>query len=233
MDGAAPRLSAPPEETEVANGMTTDTWSEPAAEALSTSERLEQIIAGTPGDTITLGALLDQLHERAFGVFLLILALPCCIPFLYLVPQIVAFPLLLVSAQLVFGRDTPWLPTRLRDREVRTESLRDLTRRAGPYLRFFERISRPRLSFLTRAPMDRLLGLFLVLFCISIMLPLPSTNTVPGIAVAIAALGLLERDGVLVTLGVVIGSAWIAALILIGETLVSWAVDLIGPLLQG
>lgn len=189
---------------------------------LSTSERLEHIVATAPGETITLGALLGDLRERAFGVFILVLALPCCIPFLYVIPQIVAVPLLFVTAQLVMGRSTPWLPERFQQREIRIAHLADLTRRAGRYLRFFERVSRPRLSFITRAPVDRLVGLFLLCFCVSILLPLPSTNTAPGIAVAIVALGFLERDGVLVTLGVILGALWIGFLIFAGATIVSF-----------
>ena len=191
-------------------------------EPMSTSERLEHIVATAPSETITLGWLLDQLHERAFGIFLLILALPCCIPFLYVIPQIVALPLLFVAAQMVAGRRAPWLPAQFRDRPIQIANLASVSERAKPYLQYFERISRPRLSVLTRPPLDRVIGLFLVLFCASILVPLPSTNTVPGIAVAIAALGLLERDGLLVTLGVILGAVWIGFLVFAGATIVSW-----------
>lgn len=179
----------------------------------STSERLLRLADSAPGETITLGWLLDGLHERAFGVFLLILALPCCIPFLYGVPQVVAFPLLFVSAQLVAGRRAPWLPKKLRDRSIQSKSLADIAHRAGPYLRFFEKLSRPRLGFLTRRPIDRVVALLLVAFSLSIMVPLPGTNTVPGIAVAIISLGFLERDGILVGLGALLGTAWITFLL--------------------
>jgi hypothetical protein len=44
--------------------------------------------------------------------------------------------------------------------------------------------------------------------------PLPATNTTPGIAIAVASLGLIARDGVLVLLGVILGLAWIALLVI-------------------
>ena len=47
-------------------------------------------------DTISLGALTDGMEERAFGLLLLLLALPCGLPFVYLLPQIVAMPMLLL-----------------------------------------------------------------------------------------------------------------------------------------
>ena len=71
---------------------------------LSISEQLADLSRQASGDSVNLGWILDQLHERAFGLFLLILALPCCIPFLYRIPQIVALPLVFVSGQIVLGK---------------------------------------------------------------------------------------------------------------------------------
>ncbi|MEM6276837.1 MAG: exopolysaccharide biosynthesis protein [Pseudomonadota bacterium] len=188
---------------------------------IAISSRLDHLAADAKAADVSLAWVLDQLRERAFGLFLLILALPCCIPFLYGVPQIVALPLMFVSAQLVLGKRVPWLPARLAAREVSSESLRSLAERAGPWLRRIEALSKPRLAALTRAPFDRVVGLALVLFSASILVPLPGTNTVPGIAVVIVAMGLLQRDGILVVLGGILGTAWIASLVFAGASLVS------------
>lgn len=186
-----------------------------------TSQRLTQLAVDAQGGAVTLDWIMAQLHERAFGFFLLVLALPCCIPFLYGVPQIVSLPLMFVSAQIVVGRKAPWLPPKLGARTVSSESLHGLAERAGPWLRRIEAVSRPRLSVLTRPPLDRIMGLALVLFSASILVPLPLTNTVPGIAVVIAAMGLIQRDGILVIGGVLIGTAWIGSLIFTGASIIS------------
>ncbi len=185
------------------------------------SDRLDALAAEAEGDTVTLDWVLGQLHERAFGLFLLILALPCCIPFLYGIPQVVSLPLMFVSAQILAGRRVPWLPGNLGLREVQTDGLESLARRARPWLHRVEAVSKPRLGALTRKPMDQLIGAALVLFSASILIPLPGTNTVPGIAVVIVAMGLLQRDGILVILGSLLGTAWIASLVFAGATLVS------------
>ena len=185
------------------------------------SQRLHQLVEEAEGPSVTLGWVMSRLHEQAFGLFLLILALPCCIPFLYGIPQVVALPLMFVSAQILIGRQAPWLPERLRAREVKTEGLSSLATRAEPWLHRIEAISRPRLSALIRAPADRLVGLALVLFSASILVPLPSTNTVPGFAVVIVAMGLLQRDGILVILGSILGTAWIGTLVFAGASLAS------------
>ena len=185
------------------------------------SDRLEQLAESATGDAVTLEWILEQLHERAFGLFLLVLALPCCIPFLYGIPQIVALPLMFVSVQIFLGRRTPWLPEQLAARTVSVEGLKNLANQAGPWLRRIEAFSRPRQAQLTRAPLDRVVGLALVLFSASILVPLPATNTVPGFAVVLVSMGLLQRDGILVILGMLLGTAWIASLIFAGATLIS------------
>ncbi|MEM1374183.1 MAG: exopolysaccharide biosynthesis protein [Pseudomonadota bacterium] len=192
-----------------------------AAQDMSISTRLDRLAVDAGDRAVSLGWVLEELQERAFGLFLLILALPCCIPFLYGVPQVVALPLMFVSGHLVFGYRTPWLPARLAARQIDGGSLEALATRAGPWLRRLEALSKPRLTALTRAPADRVVGIALVIFCASILVPLPLTNTVPSFAVVAIAMGLLQRDGVLVILGTLLGTAWIASLVFAGASLVS------------
>ncbi|MDG3042686.1 exopolysaccharide biosynthesis protein [Roseicyclus marinus] len=193
----------------------------PDEQPITISRRLDDLARDAQGTAVTLDWIMAQLHERAFGLFLLVLALPCCIPFLYGIPQIVALPLVFVSAQILMGRKMPWLPGRLGARQVPAASLQKLADRAGPWLRRIEAVSRPRLAALTRRPLDQIVGVALVVFSASILVPLPGTNTVPGIAVVIVAMGLLQRDGILVILGTILGTAWIATLLIAGATLAS------------
>ncbi len=190
-------------------------------EVMAISRRLTRLAEEAEGEAVTLDWILSQLHERAFGLFLLVLALPCCIPFLYGIPQIVALPLMFVSVQILLGRSFPWLPKRLAAREVSKAGLERLADRARPWLERIEAVSRPRLGALTRPPIDRVVGLALVLFSASILVPLPGTNSVPGLAVVIVSMGLLQRDGILVIGGTILGTAWIASLIFAGATLAS------------
>jgi hypothetical protein len=182
---------------------------------MAISRRLTQLAEDVEGDAASMDWIMGQLHERAFGLFLLVLALPCCIPFLYGVPQIVALPLMFISAQMLMGRETPWLPRKLGARSVSRTSLATWRARrshgcAG------SRPSAARGSPADAPPLDQVVGLALVLFSASILVPLPGTNTVPGFAVVIVAMGLLQRDGILVILGALLGTAWIASLVFRG-----------------
>ncbi|MEO0613836.1 MAG: exopolysaccharide biosynthesis protein, partial [Pseudomonadota bacterium] len=65
---------------------------------------------------VTLGGLVALMDQRAYGFLLLLLALPCCLPFVYGLPQLVALPMLALAAQLAAGRAHPWFPARLANR---------------------------------------------------------------------------------------------------------------------
>ena len=179
------------------------------------------------GPRATLGALLDDLDERAFGLMLLLLALPCCVPFLWGIPQIVALPMLALAGQLAAGRQDPWLPTVLRTRDFNIDDMRSVVSRVERYLGWLERFAARRLEGLTHGRGAQIIGALLLIPTASILVPLPSTNTIPGIGVAIAAVGFLERDGLLVLLGLVIGLLWVALLLFVGVEAISLLKDMI------
>ena len=149
-------------------------------------QTIEALAAGAPENGFSLREIFDQLDESAFGAGLFLLALPCCIPFLYGVPQVVSLPMMALAAQMAMGRK---------------------------WLGWIEHIVRPRLTVITGKRSERVIGLFLCIFCASILVPLPMTNTVPGFAVAIASFGLMQKDGLMVIGGLIIGTAWVSGLI--------------------
>lgn len=168
------------------------------------------------GPTASLGDLLDRLDERGFGFVMLLLALPTSIPFVYVLPQIIAVPMLALAAQMAAGRHAPWLPAKLRARRFETarfKSVLDLTR---PYVRIVERFARPRMAPVTGHLGARVIGALFLVPLISVLIPLPATNAVPAAGVAVASLGLIERDGLIVIAGLLISFVWVALLLAFG-----------------
>ncbi|MEO0607917.1 MAG: exopolysaccharide biosynthesis protein [Pseudomonadota bacterium] len=192
-------------------------------------QSLEAMAADAPDIGLSLHQILDRLEERAFGAMLFILALPCAIPFLYGVPQVVSLPMLALTLQMLSGREEPWLPAKFGQRMIPKASLERTSRFGRKWFGWLEIISHPRLTFLTGKAMERVLALFLTAFCASILVPLPLTNSTPALAVAIVAFGLMARDGILVLLGVLLGSAWIAIL-LTGST---WIISSLKTMILG
>lgn len=177
-------------------------------------QAIEHMAAEAPAEGMSLDEIMSHLDERAFGTILFALALPVCVPFLYGVPQVVAVPMLILSFQMVMGRKRPWMPSKLASRRISLANLQRMAKGGRKWFGWLERLTAPRLTFLSGKVAERLIGLAFCLFCLSIMVPLPLTNTTPGIAIAIAAFGLMARDGLLVLLGVLLGMVWVSLLVL-------------------
>jgi hypothetical protein len=73
----------------------------------------------------------------------------------------------------------------------------------APVFRWIERASRPRCLWLARR--ERLVGLICLYLSIILILPIPLLNSPPAACLAAAALGMIQRDGVFIAVGIVGG----------------------------
>ena len=198
---------------------------------------LETIAETAPDDGLTLGAFTHALGERVFGVLLFALAIPVCMPFLYGVPQVVALPMLAIAAQMAAGRNEPWMPKRFRDRVIDKPGLERMAKSARKWFGWIEALARPRLTWLSGPTAERFVGAVFIVFCASILVPLPATNTTPGIAIALASIGLITRDGILVLIGLVLGVFWVtllaAGFVFFGAAFIDLLRDFVRSLLGG
>lgn len=179
-------------------------------------------------DGLTLGGVLDRLDERAFGLIILILSIPCLVPALYGVPQIIGVPIILLAGQLLIGRREPWLPGGMLRRSVPRSWLDRMAGFADKRMRWLERLSRPRLTPFATGFGERIAALFMIGATVTIILPM--TNTVPSLALALIAVGLIQRDGVFVLAGEALAAAWMGTLLVVALGLAfgaSWAVALL------
>ena len=158
-------------------------------------------------DRITLGGLLDRLGDRGFGLLLLILALPNLIPIPIPVASILTGPPMVVLAILMcLGRPRPWLPGALRRRSIAREDFLMMAERAEKPLRRVEKHVRPRPGLFTRKTNERLMGLVCVPLAICVCAPLPLTNWLPALMIALMAMALVEHDGDALNLGMLGGA---------------------------
>lgn len=162
-------------------------------------------------DGLSIATLVDSLDERAFGLLILLFALPCLVPGL---PgaQVIAIPILLLSLQMALGRREPWLPRWVLNLTVRADWAEATIAFADTRLRWTERLSRPRLAALSAGVAERVIALAMALAALTIIIPI--TNTVPSLAITLASVGLLQRDGLFTTGGVLLALGWICGLVL-------------------
>jgi hypothetical protein len=178
-------------------------------------------------DGLTLREIRDRLDERAFGLMILILAIPCLVPALYGVPQIVGIPILLLAGQMLVGREEPWLPEALLKRTVSKAMLDRMADFAVKRMGWFERLSRPRLTIFTRGIAEQAAAAFMILATVTIVLPM--TNTVPSVALSLLSVGLIQRDGLFVAAGAAVATGWATALTVVAVGFfvgAGWAVGL-------
>lgn len=180
-----------------------------------TSALLKDLRDAFPGeDPISVREVLKRLEGRGFGLLLLILALPNCIPN---VPGIsTVFGLLLVAPalQMIFGAGMPWIPKRIANMHIQPGTFRRVIDWALPNLLRVEKLVQPRLQFLTQKPTTIWFGIQTLILAGILVLPIPFGNWPPGMAVATLAIALLQRDGLfaLVSFGFFIASCIIAPL---------------------
>ncbi|MBK1633081.1 polysaccharide synthesis protein exod [Thiohalocapsa halophila] len=174
---------------------------------------LEVIAEEAPADGMTLLEFTHALGERAFGLMLFALAVPVCIPLLYGIPQIVSLPMIAIAVQMAMGRPEPWMPRRFGERRLSRSGLIQMANGARKWFGWIEAVARPRLLLLSGPTAERVVGAVFVVFIASILIPFPATNTLPGIGIAMASIGLITRDGLLVLAGLAIGLVWITLLV--------------------
>jgi len=174
---------------------------------------LEVMADDAPADGMTLLEFTHALGERAFGLMLFALAVPVCIPLLYGIPQIVSLPMIAIAVQMAMGRPEPWMPQRFGERRLGKSGLMQMAAGARKWFGWIEAVARPRLLLLSGPTAERVVGAVFVVFIASILIPFPATNTLPGIGIAMASIGLITRDGLLVLAGLAIGLVWITLLV--------------------
>lgn len=173
----------------------------------------------TRGERISLAEILVLAGERTFGILFVLLALPSALPLPapgYSIPfGIVMF---LLALQLVAGRRRPWVPERWQTRSFDTPSVQRVLTAGLPWLRRLEGIARPRFTFVCRSAPGRIvIGIAISLMSVSMMIPIPGTNTLPAMGIFVTGFGLLEDDGIISVAGLVlcVGGLLLTSLILV------------------
>ena len=165
---------------------------------LPLSQRIAQIIAEEGPDRLSFSDLATHLHARAWGGLLLIFAAINMLPLPPGTSAFFALPILIVSAQMVFGRTSPWFPNRLDQRGVTKQELGRLVGKMEWLEVRVERIFKPRLARLTSPTATRIIGLVCFLLALIAAIPVPLFHVAPAAAILLFGLALIYRDGALV-----------------------------------
>jgi hypothetical protein len=201
----------------------------PTPEAQSVSRELERWLE-SDGEK-TLGNLVELFEEKSFAILFVLLlgvpALPLPTGGATHVFEIIA---VLLALQLIAGREHIWLPERWRRLELAGPRQRRFIAGLMKFIRFLERFSRPRLTFLFDHRLSNVVfGLLVIAGSAGAFLAPPFTglDTLPALGVVLLSLGVLLEDFLVVVLGVAVGVGGVFLEIVLGKA----AVKGIGSLL--
>ena len=193
------------------------------------SKSVQEIFATQDSGEITVGDILDRITHQSFGIFLIVLALPSALPLPapgYSVPF--GLVLVLLGVQMVAHRDIPWFPERLRQRRLKSGPNSRLVRGMVKALSIVEKAVRPRLRFIYHTPLSyRTMGAIVTCCGISMCIPIPLTNTLPAMGIFFIGVGLLEEDGLVTLLGLVIAFVGILVTLAILSLVVYYGIEII------
>ena len=173
-------------------------------DARGLSELLAEHARTVKSERVVLADIADFLGTRSIGAWLLILALPMVLP----VPApgisvLFGVPLMIISAQLAVGGRRAWLPAFILRRSMARGDYVALLARMQPTVERFERLVRPRALWLANDWAKIPIGVICLVLALIITLPISLGHVAPGSAICLLALGLMERDGVVIGIGFV------------------------------
>ncbi|WP_349359294.1 exopolysaccharide biosynthesis protein [Stappia sp.] len=173
---------------------------------------LDRLHSRLGGEPMTLGELARFAGPQANPLLLMLLALPEAAPLPVAgMSTIIAIPLILVSLRMVLRGADPRLPAILQSRRLPTRLTRAALGRLAGALGMLDRWSRPRWQGIVAR--TRMIGAMCFVLALIIALPIPFGNMLPALCIVGVALGLLQRDGVIVM------AALVAALVLVAGKL--------------
>ncbi len=170
------------------------------------SSQLARLATGFSERPVRLGELTDALQLRGYDALLLFLAFPFITP-VPLPGFSTPFGLMIagLGLRMTLGQK-PWLPERLKARELSSRYLPKLLLTASRMFRRLEKVLKPRLLYPDYpVAFQRASGALIVICGLLLLLPLPVpfSNAFPALTIILLAAAGLERDGAVFIAGCV------------------------------
>lgn len=177
---------------------------------ISLTQLLEKLDDANDGRTIHLQDVVDTFQSRGFGPLVTLPALLALLPTGGGpgVPTLCAIFIALIAVQQLFGRQSPWLPRKLRERGISHDKLHRSVERVRPWTRRIDRLLAQRLDILLQPVARRFIAVLVIALALA-MIPLellPFAAAMPALAITVIGLGMTADDGLLLLIGVLIAA---------------------------
>lgn len=147
--------------------------------------------------------LIADFHENALVLTMLFFAIPLAIPLPYppCFTTLMGLPLIILSIQMLLGLRQIFLPARINNYQISNITLMKVSKKFVPIITVVEKYLKPRFNFSNSIYCEQFIGLVSLLCSIVVAVPLPLTNAIPALGIAVMTIGLLNRDGLIILLG--------------------------------
>ena len=172
---------------------------------MRTSEILRGILVNNPGvKRFTVRRILKSIGTERFDASLMVFSIPAIVPTSG--PNELA-PLSTgaIALQLASGHERVQLPRFILKKAISRRSLAVAIHAVLPLIQAAERHLRPRWAWMDHALSRRALGLFVLLLALAVGFPLLGFTSFHAASIFAIALGMAEKDGLAVLIGVVAG----------------------------
>lgn len=168
---------------------------------------LQKLHEEAPPGYFTLDWLMGKLQKQSFGLLMLVLAIVAAAPGICLIGGLL---LLMPAFQMIMGRSAPTFPRWIGAHRFPTRHLGTVVLRSIQVLKHLEKTIRPR----GRIPADagkRSVGIAVVLLSARLILaPVPLSNILPAIVIALISLAYAEEDGLMLSISLLAGFVIVA-----------------------
>jgi hypothetical protein len=161
--------------------------------------------SGATDGRVSFGDLMTQLGQRSFGWSILLFSVVNLLPLPLGANILTSIPLILLSAQMATGATHLRLPEFVTERPFDRRAFQRTVLRLRPVFRPVERILRPRSLWLFEPESERFVGFVMLAISLALFAPVPFSGWFPAISLLIAGVGLIERDGAVVLIGLGLG----------------------------
>ncbi len=213
-------MAQPPQPAQEHSSAAQDRTAEPEERI---SDDLEQWLKGD-GDK-TLGGLMDVFGPKSFALLFVLLlgvpALPLPTGGATHVFEIIA---VLLALQLIANRKEIWLPQKWRGIEFGGDKQQRFVGGLMKLIRWLERFSKPRLSFLFDHRLSNIcFGVLVIAGAVAAFVAPPFTglDTLPSLGVVLLSLGVLLEDIVVVVIGLIVGCVGVVLEIVLGTAAIN------------
>ncbi|WP_298734904.1 exopolysaccharide biosynthesis protein [uncultured Psychrobacter sp.] len=178
---------------------------------------LEQLEPNEDADKISIGDIMDSLNSKGFGPLIFAPALIAIMPTGGIpgVPTICGVIITLISVQMLFGKERPWLPQFVDNISFDEDKLHKGVNIASKATKWIDKLVKPRLKSLTSDKAKKVAAA-LCIFAALAMIPLelvPFAVMIPAASVILFAISLITEDGYVFLAGLLLNLATIYFLI--------------------